>query len=154
MHACATCNGFVPHCEVHLFAVSDILPVRQCPFSASCLFYPGYCYLLQLVAVLEDRVGGVFQKAFVEAWTQTTNSTTCPVYDVQMPYQRNRDLDACCTRDPVCPYFSQEGADSKWPMPKDAALPPPRLSSTPGRRTQSRYGAELVGFPSSRARTT
>ena len=62
-----------------------------------------------------------------------------------MPYQRNRDLsdqeifDACCSRDdsrdgiegPVTSYYSQECVDSKWPMSKDAALPPLGLSSTP-----------------------
>ena len=60
-------------------------------------------------------------------------------------YQRNRDLsdqeifDACCSRDdtrdgiegPVTSYYSQECVDSKWPMSKDAALPPLGLSSTP-----------------------
>ena len=67
------------------------------------------------------------------------------LYDVQAPYLRNRDLsdqaifEAFCSRDdsrdgiegPVTSHYSQESVDSKWPTPKDAALPQPGSLSTP-----------------------
>ena len=126
------------------------------PFLCLLSLFAGYCYVLQLVAVLEDRVVprrrqiperpilmlgrrsltlGRRLQMIRYTLCMTCRPLTCG----------NRDLsdqeifEAFCSRDdsrdgiegPVTSHCSQESVDSKWPTPKDAALPQPGSLPTP-----------------------
>ena len=145
------CNvhEFVPHlwvASIHcLWHFANSSGRSLCLLSVCCSWVVAMSYSWSRQwKTLWNHDGDKYQKACVDAWTQvadawtqTTDDTVRPAYDVQAPYSRNRVFsdqdffDACCSRNPVVPCYLQEGADSKWPMSKDAALPPPGLPYTP-----------------------
>ena len=159
------CNvyGFVPHCEVHLFAVSATLPIRQCLLRASCLF----------IQIIEMSYS--WSRYWKTVWAATSRRPlsrhgrrlqtpqralcmTCRCLTNVIAISPTRKSSTRVARGiPLVHTTPKRAQTASGPCQRMQPLHGrayPLLHNHPGRRTQSRYGAELVGFPSSRARTT